>query len=274
MRLESRVALITGGASGLGRAVARAFVAEGARVVLFDRDASALTDVAAEIGNAEIVSGDVRDPDANQAAVDAAVARFGGVDVLVGNAGIWDYNRPLARMDLDVLDATFDEVMGVNVKGYLLAARAALPALVERRGCMIFTLSNAAFHADGGGALYTASKHAALGVVRQLAFECAPHVRVNGVAPGAIATRLRGPQTLNMAEREIGSLPIDDGLKENLPIDGWAQPEDYAPAFVYLASSQESAFATGSVINVDGGWGARGMGRARGGDGLVEHLSG
>lgn len=114
----------------------------------------------------------------------------------MGNAGVWDFNTRLEKMDLAQLDASFDELFGVNVKGYLLAARAAAEALRASSGSMIFTLSNASFHAGGGGPLYVASKHAGLGLVRQLAFEFAPQVRVNAVAPGGTATALRGPASL------------------------------------------------------------------------------
>ena len=136
----------------------------------------------------------MRDLAANKRAVADAVAAFGRLDVLVANAGIWDYGRALVDLPEDRIDEAFDELIGINVKGYLFAAKAAQGALVASRGSMIFTVSNAGFFPDGGGPLYTASKHAAVGLIRQLAFECAPHVRVNGVAPGAIATDLRGPR--------------------------------------------------------------------------------
>lgn len=271
MRLSGIRALVTGGASGLGRAVVEAFVAEGARVVVFDRSAAGLEALAAaHPGTVRGVPGDVRDLAANRRAVAAAVDGFGGLDVLVGNAGIWDYNRSLARLPDDRIDAAFDEIMGVNVKGYLLAAKAAQAALVATGGSMIFTVSNAGFYPDGGGVLYTASKHAVVGLVRQLAFECAPHVRVNGVAPGVIRTDLRGPAALDMGERALGSVLGDDAMAGSLPIDRVPDPADYAAAYVFLAAAAESGQATGSIINVDGGFRARGVGRARGGDGLAE----
>lgn len=269
MRLAGTRALVTGGASGLGRAVVEAFVAEGARVVVFDRSERGLAAVtAAHPDQVRGVAGDVRDLAANRRAVAEAVASFGGLDVLVGNAGIWDYNRSLVRLPDDRIDAAFDEVMGVNVKGYLLAAKAAQAELVSTRGSMIFTVSNAGFYADGGGTLYTASKHAVVGLIRQLAFECGPYVRVNGVAPGVIRTDLRGPAALDMEERSIGGVLTEDAMAGSLPIDRVANPADYAAAYVFLAAAGESGQATGSIINVDGGFAARGVGRARGGDDL------
>ncbi len=271
MRLDGLVTLITGGASGLGRAVAERFVAEGGSVVVLDRSESKLAELTARYkGRIHAVVGDVRDLDAHKRAVAEATSAFGRLDVLVGNAGIWDYGCALVDLPENAIDAAFDELIGINVKGYLFAAKAALPALVASRGSMIFTVSNAGFYPDGGGPLYTASKHAAVGLIRQLAFECAPHVRVNGVAPGAIATDLRGPRALDMANRSIGEVLVADMMKGKLPIDRLPAPEDYAAAFVFFAAAAESGQATGSIVNIDGGFAARGVARVRGGDSLTE----
>ena len=273
MRLEGVVAMVTGGASGLGRAVAERFVAEGAAVVVLDRSETKLAELSALYhGRIRGIVGDVRELDANKRAVSEAVTAFGHLDVLVGNAGIWDYGCALVDLPEDRIDAAFDELIGINVKGYLLAAKAALPVLVASRGSMIFTVSNAGFYPDGGGPLYTASKHAAVGLIRQLAFECAPRVRVNGVAPGAIATDLRGPRALDMANRSIGDVLVADMMKGKLPIDRLPAPEDYAAAFVFFAAAAESGQATGSIVNIDGGFAARGVARVRGGDQLSERF--
>ena len=269
MRLDGVSAVITGGASGLGRAVAERFIAEGARVVVLDRSDARLAELTTRHRSRLIgVVGDVRELDAHRRAVDRAVADFGHLDVLVANAGIWDYGCSLADLPEDRIDAAFDELIGINVKGYLLAAKAAQRALVASRGTMIFTVSNAGFYPDGGGPLYTASKHAVVGLVRQLAFECAPYVRVNGVAPGAIATDLRGPRSLDMANRSIGDVLKPEMMVGKMPIDRLPAPEDYTAAFVFLAAAKESGQATGSIINIDGGFAARGVARVRGGDQL------
>jgi cis-2,3-dihydrobiphenyl-2,3-diol dehydrogenase len=269
MRLDGVSALITGGASGLGRAVAERFIAEGARVVVLDRSDARLAEFTTRHRSRLIgVVGDVRELDAHRRAVDRAVADFGHLDVLVANAGIWDYGCSLADLPDDRIDAAFDELIGINVKGYLLAAKAAQRALVASRGTMIFTVSNAGFYPDGGGPLYTASKHAVVGLVRQLAFECAPYVRVNGVAPGAIATDLRGPRSLDMANRSIGDVLKPEMMAGKMPIDRLPAPEDYTAAYVFLAAAKESGQATGSIINIDGGFAARGVARVRGGDHL------
>src|SRR5208337_1786381 len=112
------------------------------------------------------------------------------------NAGIWDSSISLAALPDDRISAAFDELFCVNVKGYLLGAKAAYRELPQTNGCIIFTVSNAVFYPCGGGPLYTASKHAVVGLIRQLAYELAPKIRVNGVAPGAIPTDLRGPRSL------------------------------------------------------------------------------
>ena len=208
-RLDGEVALVTGGASGLGRAIVDRFVAEGARVAVLDRSAEGLDVLRREHGERVVVTqGDVRDAEANERAVSECVAAFGKLDCAIANAGIWDYSRLLVDLDPDTVAAGFDELMGVNAKGPLLLARASLPALVRSSGSFLVTISNAGFYPDGGGALYTMSKHALVGLVRQLAFEWAPAVRVNGIAPGPIETDLRGPASLGMAERSISSLGL------------------------------------------------------------------
>ena len=159
--LNDRVAVITGGASGLGRAVARRFVAEGAKVAILDRNAGALAATAAELGAEAIaLHGDVTDFADNEAIVAAAVARFGLVDVFVGNAGIYDDKATLADIPGERLGSAFDELFAVNVKGYLLGAKAALAQLREHRGSLIFTASISSFYPGFGGVLYITAKHA------------------------------------------------------------------------------------------------------------------
>lgn len=272
--LKGRVALVTGGASGLGAAVVARFVAEGARVGVFDKSAKALASIESRHGEAVVgIVGDVRELADQRRAVAVTVAQFGCLDVLVANAGIWDYNRALVDLGDDELGATFDELFAVNVKGYLFAAKAAQAELVKSRGSMIFTISNAGYHADGGGPIYTASKHAVVGLVKQLAFECAPYVRVNAVAPGAIPTDLRGPHALGLEERSITQAVFAGQTRGPvLPLSDLPAPEDYTGAFVLLASKENASMATGAVLNFDGGFAVRGIRRARAGDGLDERF--
>jgi cis-2,3-dihydrobiphenyl-2,3-diol dehydrogenase len=272
--LEGQVALVTGGASGLGRAIVDRYIAEGARVAVLDRSAERLKALESEHpGLALACLGDVRSLADNKAAVERCCDTFGGLDCAVGNAGLWDYSTALVDLPEDRIDAAFDEIFQVNVKGYLLLAKAAAPALVRSEGSLLFTISNAGFYPSGGGPLYTATKHAAVGLVRQLAYELAPYVRVNGVAPGGIHTDLRGLQALDMGERSVASLNMGASAHQWVPIGRLPTPEEYAGAYVMFASRNDGAAATGAVLNYDGGLGVRGFGRTSGGAGLKERFA-
>jgi cis-2,3-dihydrobiphenyl-2,3-diol dehydrogenase len=272
-RLEGEVVLVTGGASGLGRAIVARFVAEGARVAVLDRSSEGLDALRRAHGElVAVTQGDVRDVEANERAVSECVAAFGKLDCAIANAGIWDYSRLLVDLDPNTVAAGFDEVMGVNVKGPVLLARASLPALVRSSGSFLVTISNAGFYPDGGGALYTMSKHALVGLVRQLAFEWAPAVRVNGIAPGPIETDLRGPAALGMAELSIRSVELGKHATDFVPLGRVPTPEEYASAYVFFASRSEAAPATGSILNLDGGLGVRGLSRVSGGKKLRDRF--
>lgn len=274
--LEGDVALITGAGTGIGRAVAERYVAEGARVVIVGRELEVLEKAIAEQDDTDAwlaVEADVRDTYAMHAAVDAAVARFGKLDVLVPNAGVWDYHRQVTRMSGTDLSAAFDELFSINVKGYLLAAQAAWPALVRSRGSIVMTLSNASFYVNGGGALYTAAKHACLGLVRELAYELAPHVRVNAVAPGGMNTDLRGPAAIGLDGRSIADSFAKRDVSAGMPIPlhhSSTEPEDFTAPYVLLGARAQSSTITGEVISADGGIGVRGFGAPAGGDHLLD----
>ncbi|MFJ8003933.1 3-(cis-5,6-dihydroxycyclohexa-1,3-dien-1-yl)propanoate dehydrogenase [Streptomyces fagopyri] len=250
--LENTSVLVTGGGSGMGRAVVERFVEEGARVTVFDRSAEKLADVAEKSGDrVRTVRGDVTSAADNAAAVETAVAGFGGLDVFVGNAGVWDFSRSLRDSSPDDLAKGFDELFAVNVKGYLLGARASAEALRESRGSMIFTLSNASFFPGGGGPLYTASKHAGAGLVKQLAFELAPEIRVNGVAPGGMPTDLRGPDSLGLGDTRItDALPLRELMINHSALEREITAKDYAGTYVLLASRENSASVTGTVFDI------------------------
>lgn len=265
--LDDDVALITGAGSGLGRALVRRFVAEGAKVVAVDRDADRIAAVEAAYEDAVIgVVGDVTSAEDNARAVAAGVDRFGRLDTFVGNAGIFDYGATLADTPAEQLAAGFDQLFAVNVKALLLGTKAALPALRAASGSVVFTASMAAWHAGVGGPIYTASKHAVVGLVRQLAYELAPEVRVNGVAPGFMATDIRGPEALGLEERTPASLPNLDELAASLvPLGFLPEPSAYTGHFVQLASRSNASATTGVVVECDGGLGVRGIGLPRSG---------
>lgn len=268
--LEGKIALITGGGAGLGLALTRRFVREGARILVMERDAERAAKVKDELGDkVEIHVGDVTSYADNEAAVAKAVESFGQLDCFVANAGVFDFFKPLAEYKGDELAAAFDELMAVNLKGGLLGARAALPELVRSKGNMIFSISNSGFYTGGGGPVYTASKHGVVGLVRQLAHELAPKVRVNGVAPGGMHTNLSG---LKATDTDNQSLKEMEGFDELIigitPLRMAPTPEQYCGPYVLLASEENAAPTTGVVINTDGGLGVRGIMNVNGGDEL------
>ena len=154
-----------------------------------------------------------------------------------------------------------------------MLSKAALKPLAQSQGSMIFTVSNAGFWPSGGGVLYTSTKHAVVGLIKQLAFEVAPHIRVNGVAPGAISTQLKGPASLDMQDLEFPGSAMEAGASGFVPLSRLPTPAEYAGAYVFFASREDNVPATGSILNHDGGFGIRGLGPVpRGGDGLLKKL--
>lgn len=250
-RLANKVALITGSASGLGHAVARRFLDEGARIICLDRRPTSLSEVASDEHWGSVL-GDVRLAADHERAVELALTRFGRLDVLVANAGIYDNRRSFRSLSPAELDSGFDELFAINVKGYMHAALAAADALRQSRGSIIFTSSVSGSHAGFGGALYVSAKHAVNGLTRQLALELAPEIRVNAIAPGFVPTGLSGIEVLGQA-RSIGGPAASDQLLQSI-----AGPDDYAGAYVFLASDEAALIVTGSVLSVDGGSSIRG----------------
>lgn len=257
--LDNEVALVTGAGSGIGKAVVHRFIDEGAKVVAFDLSEERLKALKDELDGVAIVQGDVRSLEDNRKAVATAASRFGKLSVFVGNAGIHDGRRSLGGLSDEELEKGYEEVLGINLKGYLFGAKAALPELTKTKGRMVFTLSTSSFYV-GGGPLYVASKHAALGMMRQLANELAPDIRVNGVAPSGTVTGLRAAPSLAGKKEGGGGVfgtARNPTLGSNL-LEITLAPEDHAAAYVLLASSQSRA-VTGSVINTDAGRGVTGV---------------
>jgi cis-3,4-dihydrophenanthrene-3,4-diol dehydrogenase len=259
--LPQYVAAITGGGSGIGLAVARRYLQEGAAgVVVLDRDVSALDALSAEFpGRVATQQGDVRDPAAHTAVVAATLRLFGRLDVLVGNAGVFDFHRPLESYTAESLTTTFEEIFAINLKGYLLAALAAREALAASKGSMIFTASVASFHAGGGGVLYTAVKHAVVGMIRELARELAPDIRVNGVGPGGTLTNLRGTAALGHDARSIAdkAAEAEARIAAAVPLRFAQRPQDHTGLYVLLASRDNAPATTGEIFMSDGGIGIR-----------------
>nr|WP_315406565.1 3-(cis-5,6-dihydroxycyclohexa-1,3-dien-1-yl)propanoate dehydrogenase [uncultured Pseudomonas sp.] len=263
--LKGQVALVTGGTGGIGSAIVRRYVAEGARVAVMGRDAAQLAALAAELGDAVItVQGDVARYQDNQRAVAATLEAFGRLDTFVGNAAVFDYFTRLDRIAPPDFEGAFQKLFATNVQGYLLGAQASIEALRKTRGSMIFTLSNSAFYAGGGGILYVTAKHALVGMIRQLAYELAPDIRVNGVAPGATNTPMKSLDGLNSRSVPLNQIPgFEAGAAQAVPLQRIAEPEDHTGHYVLLASRENAGLTTANIIHSDGGWEIRSAGPTR-----------
>ncbi|ORW32733.1 cis-2,3-dihydrobiphenyl-2,3-diol dehydrogenase [Mycobacterium paraense] len=255
-KLPENVSLITGAGSGLGRALVDRFLCEGSHVGVLERSLEKAQQIEADYGDAIVVTvGDTASPADNAAAVERTIEKFGRLDTFIGNAGQWDFGTALRQLPLDAWSAAFDQLFAVNVKGYLLGARASVDALRETAGSMIFTLSNCAFLAGGGGPIYVASKHAVRGLITQLAWELHNQVRVNGVAPGLMSTEMSGSVALGqdrLSLRDlIDSAGGEDEFARRLGIPFVPAATDYVSAYVLLASN-ESRTTTGAIFELHG----------------------
>lgn len=258
--LTGKTAYVTGGGSGIGRAVVEQFLAEGAHVGVLERVPNAIKELDALGAEVCAVEGDVRSLAAHRSAVDQIVSRFGGVDVVVTCAGVFDYFASLDSLEDDSIDQAFAEMFDINVKGSLLAVKAALPELRKSGGNVVLTISNAGFLPGGGGPLYTGSKFAVRGLMSQLSFELAPDVRVNAVAPGGTVTPLRGVEALGMGEHRLLDVTgLPELIRMTNPLRVASEPVDHVWAYVYLAAKERTKSVTGCVIHSDGGLQSRGL---------------
>jgi NAD(P)-dependent dehydrogenase (short-subunit alcohol dehydrogenase family) len=244
-RLAGKRTIITGAGSGMGRAASRLFHAEGARVAMVDRDGAALDAVAAELGGGDDVlalPADVRDEPAIEAAVARAVEAFGGLDVVVGNAGVQlaGEDDRADRLELAVWQRTLD----VNLTGIFLACKHGIRALLaEGGGSVVVTCSpTGLFGCAPAYDAYSASKGGVAGLVRVLAADYAPAIRVNGVVPGYTET----PMTSWVSPEE------HEALLATIPMRRAGKPEEVAAVMCFLASD-EASYATGAIWAADGG---------------------
>jgi 2,3-dihydroxy-2,3-dihydrophenylpropionate dehydrogenase len=249
------VIVVTGGASGLGRSLVANFSGEGHHVVFLDRSEHKVRELADDIPESVGVVGDVRSAADNERAVGAALDRFGRLDAAVGCAAITDRFVLLTEIPEASFDDAVNEVLDVNLKGYMRLARATAGPLRRSGGSMVFTLSTSALFAAGGGPLYTISKHAGVGLVRQLAWELGPEVRVNAVVPAVIAdSDIRGPAALGEADQSPQSARagLEDAYRASVPLRSFPVGDDYYPIYRLLVS-RENTTATGAIVNWDAG---------------------
>jgi NAD(P)-dependent dehydrogenase (short-subunit alcohol dehydrogenase family) len=256
--LEGKTALVTGGGSGIGRAVIDAFLEEGASVCALEyseEKCAALERIGERVA---VVHGDATLAADNQRAVATAVERFGKLDILSTFVGIFDHYTHLMDIPQQQLDQAFAEMFDVNVKSVMLSARAAVAHLRETRGSIVVTASSSSFYPGRGGSLYVASKFAVRGLVVQLAHELAPDVRVNAVAPGGtLDTDLRGLRSLDQFENRLSDRPgREESLRSRTPLSVALRSEDHAAAYVYFASDRSKG-VSGEILRSDGGMGIR-----------------
>ena len=255
-RLEGKVAVITGATGGIGSAAARLFADEGAKVALVDLDEAALRETARSIGEdrASYTVADVTQPDQTQAYIEEAVERWGGIDVLLANAGIEGTLSLITDYPVDV----FDRVMAVNVRGVWLGVKYAVPAMRERGGgSIVITSSTAGIGGSPEMSAYNTSKHAVIGLMRTAALEFAPDgIRVNTVNPAPIETRMmRSIEEMRVDAMDDSKVTVDvikQAAADRLPLQRYGEPEEVANLMLFL-SSDDSSFCTGGVYMVDGG---------------------
>lgn len=235
MTFENKKILITGAASGIGQAQAKAFLQKGAVVIGIDVNPSTISHE-----NYSHKVGSVTD----QSFIQETVAEISDVDILCNTAGVLDGFAPTLETDEEL----WDRIFNINVKGMYRITNAILPQMIARKkGIIINMASIAGMIAGGGGAAYTASKHAVIGYTKQLSYDyCKEGIRVNGIAPGAIDT------PMNAADFE-GDGEMAKSVAAETPAGRWAKAEEVANVTLFLAS-EESDYMHATIIPIDGGW--------------------
>lgn len=250
MRLAGKTVLITGAGSGMGRAMAIRFAAEGANVYGADWNEQSLQGVIGEVTAAGgVMTGgrtNVADRAETEAMVAAAVAAYGKLDVLVNNAGVMDINQGVADLD----DAVYRRVMGVNVDGPVFASRAAINAMGERGGTILNIASVAGVGGGAAGAAYTMSKHAVVGLTKSTAFVYGPKgIRCNAIIVGAVATNIM----TSVDASKMNAYGSSRMQRYYNLIPAQLQPDDIANTALFLVSD-EASMVNGALLAADGGW--------------------
>ena len=249
MKLENKVAVVTGAGSGIGKAIAALYAREGARVVVSDINSDEAAEVVEEItfagGTAISVLADITREEEVQNLIDTAVHKFGTLDILVNNAGIMDNFVPAGA----VTDELWDKVFQINVTGAMRTIRKVLPIFTEKGSGVIVNIASAGgLLGSRAGAAYTASKHAVVGLTKNVGFQYAQSgIRCNAIAPGSVNTNIGNtiftPHSFGM-ERAMAGMNLSPRTGE---------PDEIAKVALFLASD-DSSFVNGTVITADAGW--------------------
>lgn len=244
-RFPAKIAFVTGAASGLGRATAVAFAAEGARVAIVDRTEDALRQTADAIkgagGEVLVIACDVSMPQQVEAAIARTVETFGRLDIAFNNAGVENKPTPLAEIELN----EWDRILNINLRGTFVCMKHELAQMLKQGGGVVInTSSGAGIRGVPGGSAYAASKHAIIGLTKSAALDYAKwNIRVNAVLPGNIETPMMDRFTGGDIQKAI----------DLEPVGRLGKPEEIAEAVLWM-SSDLGAFVTGASISVDGGW--------------------
>lgn len=231
---NGRVVIVTGGGSGMGRAMVHEFTARGANVAVLDINPKRAEETISELAKPDLAFAhavDVSDPKSVQTAVDAIIQRWGHIDLLCNNAGILDGHATAHEVSLE----EWNKVIAVNLTGPFLMARAVIPQMLKQgKGAIINTSSTSGFSAAGGGTAYTASKHGVIGLTRQLTFEYgARGIRVNTICPGATATPLA------LADPVTAGSPDMEAAIKKFPAQRWCQPSEIAKLAAFWAATKQ-----------------------------------
>lgn len=248
MKLQGKVALVTGAGSGIGRAIVKLFVQEGAQVVGSDLNADTLNSLAAEVEgmgfkSLTTVTGNIAVKAEAEGMVETAVKTYGTIDIVVNNAGIMDEFMPLGALE----DAMWERVMSVNLNGPMYISRKALETmLAKEKGVIVNVASIGGLFGGRSGVSYTVSKHGVIGLTRSVAYHYAKKgIRCNAICPGGVATNIsvRQPDPLGYERLQT---TLASAIRT-------AQPEELATVALFLASD-DSSFVNGEVLVADGGW--------------------
>jgi NAD(P)-dependent dehydrogenase (short-subunit alcohol dehydrogenase family) len=251
MRLETKVAVITGAASGMGRAMANLFTAEGAKVIAADWHAESLDTAVAEVraagGEIVAIQGNVAKKEDCERLIDAAVSTYVGLDILCNNAGVMDQFQGVGELEDDV----WERVMAINLDGPMFLTRKAVPIMIAHGGgSIINTASAAALGGGAAGAAYTVSKHGLVGLTKSTSWRYAlDGIRCNAMACGGVETNIA--QSMDMAHLDMAGAARYQAYQALIPAT--LKPEEIARLALFLASD-EAMHINGAIIPIDAGW--------------------